>query len=520
MPSSKVAPDALIELKGIRKSFGSVVALNGVDLSLAPREIHSLLGGNGAGKTTLMNVLYGLYRPDAGKIRVRGRPVEIDSPSDAIDHGIGMVHQHFLQIGDFSVTENIVLGTTGQQLPIMRLDPAREQIAELSSRFGLEVDPEASVEELPMGVRQRVEILKALYRGVDVLILDEPTTNLIPQEVDHLFDSLRTMVEEGMSVVFITHKLREVMKVCDRVTVLRDGNHILTAPIGEADEERLVAGMVGEQVDLEESLLFSGADLDTAAEAAQQAQLQVEALSVPGEGGVLAVEEVSFAVGAGEIFGFAGVAGNGQRELAEGLLNIRDKASGDVTLEGEDITDWPTDKILTRGVAYIPEDRVSDGHLPTVTVAHGLILGSHREQPYAHRGLLDWERIHSGARELIDTYRIQTPGPQGLAAHLSGGNIQRLMIARAFSRQRQLLLAHNLTSGLDIPSVESVYGRLLERRAAGLSAVLLSDDLDELLLLCDRIAVLYRGRIVGLLTRSEFDRYQLGRMMSGASLHG
>ena len=507
---------APVELKGIRKSFGQVTALNGVDLALAQREIHGLLGGNGAGKTTLMNVLYGLYRPDAGDILLRGQRVEIDSPSTAIEHGIGMVHQHFLQIGDFTVTQNIVLGTAQRSLPILRLDQARDRIAELSQRFGLEVDPRAAVAELPMGVRQRVEILKALYRGVDVLILDEPTTNLTPQEVDHLFDSLRTMVNEGMSVVFITHKLREVMHVCDRVSVLRDGEHILTTPIAEADERTLVGSMVGEKVDLQDSLLFADVNLDSGPSRSDTPRLVVEGLTVPGDGDVPAVQSVDFSVRPGEIFGFAGVAGNGQREIAEALLNIRPPSDGRVTLDDRDLTSLSTDEILTSGVAYIPEDRLSDGYLPTVTVAHNLILGSQRAEPYAQRGVLDWERIHSGAHNLIEEYNIHTPGPRALAARLSGGNIQRLMIARAFSRSIRLLLAHNLTSGLDIPSVESVYDRLLERRAEGLSAVLLSDDLDELLLLCDRIAVLYRGRVVGVLERDEFDRYEIGRLMSGA----
>lgn len=371
-----------------------------------------------------------------------------------------------------------------------------------------------------MGVRQRVEILKALYRGVDVLILDEPTTNLTPQEVDRLFESLQAMVEEGMSVVFITHKLREVMQVCDRVSVLRDGQHILTQPVDEVSEEMLVTGMVGEQVDLQESLLFSGADLESQARVGDHPRLRVDGLTVGGEGELPAVDGVSFEVRPGEIFGFAGVAGNGQRELVEALLNVRAKDSGSVSLDGEDVSHAPTDEILSRGVAYVPEDRVGDGYLPTVTVAHNLILGSHRQSPYARNGVLRWDRIHDGARRLIQDYKIQTPGPHALAAHLSGGNIQRLMIARAFSRSIGLLLAHNPTSGLDIPSVESVYQRLLDRRREGLAAVFLSDDLDELLLLCDRIAVLYRGAIVETLARPQFDRYELGRMMSGATVDG
>jgi general nucleoside transport system ATP-binding protein len=515
-----MAEPGLVELKGIYKSFGEVIALNGVDLSLARREIHGLLGGNGAGKTTLMNILYGLYRPDAGEAWLRGALTEIRSPSDAIAHGVGMVHQHFLQIGEFTVTQNIVLGTSARELPILRLDQASRRIGELSQRFGLDVEPSARVQDLPMGVRQRVEILKALYRGVDLLILDEPTTHLTPQEVDHLFESLRTMVDEGMSVVFITHKLREVMNVCDRVSVLRNGRRVLTAPMAEADEQSLVNGMVGEQVDVKQSLLFSGAVLEPSTGSDGPPRLELRQLSVAGEGDRLAVQQANLAILPGEIFGVAGVAGNGQREIVEAVLNIRAKAAGEVLLNGKDISAHPTAEILRRGVAYVPEDRVSDGYLPTVSVAHNLILGSHRSPPYARRGLLDRKRILAGAQNLIEAYNIQTRGPNDLAARLSGGNIQRLMIARVFSRPIKLLLAHNLTSGLDIPSVEFVYAELLNRIRDGASAVLLSDDLDELLLLCDRIGVLYRGRIVGVLPRAQYDRYEIGRLMSGASVIG
>lgn len=513
----------LLHMQGIRKAFGTVVALDAVDFNLRPREIHGLLGGNGAGKTTLMNILYGLYRPDAGEITLDGKKVQIDSPRDAITQGIGMVHQHFLQIENFTVTQNIVLGTPLKNWPTLKLDREEQRIKELSERFGLTVDPRARIEELPMGVRQRVEILKALYRGIKILILDEPTTNLTPQEVDSLFQSLRVMVEEGMSVVFITHKLREALSVCDRITVLRDGRRVLTVDRAEASEEALVKGMVGEGTDVEQSLLLTAAGLGEALAAADQQPapqrevvLQVEGLQVTGEDGTPVIKDCSFQVHQGEIFGIAGVAGNGQRELAESLVAIRPIAGGQILFDGINVAEVTTGQLLEMGVTYIPEDRLRDGFLPTANVAQNLILGSHRQEPYSRKGFLDWRAIFQTAWDLIAEYNIKAQGPTEVAANLSGGNIQRVMLARAFSRPARLLVAHNPTRGLDIPSMEFVYARLLELRKQGLATVLLSEDLDELLLLCDRIATIYRGQIVGILERSQFDKYEIGRMMSGA----
>ncbi len=498
------------------KSFGTVVALDDVSLQLNSREIHGLLGGNGAGKTTLMNVLYGLYKPDAGEIYLRGEKIEIHSPRDAIQCGIGMVHQHFLQIDNFTVTQNIVLGTPLKNRPTLNLDQEEERIRELSERFGLEVNPRALIEDLPMGFRQRVEILKALYRGVEILILDEPTTNLIPQEVDSLFQSLRVMVEEGMSVVFITHKLREALGVCDRISVLREGKNVFTLPRDEASEEVLVKGMVGEELDVEKSVLFSSAGLDQAAlEVGEKPVLQVEDLQVVGEGGNLAVKGCTFQVREKEIFGIAGVAGNGQRELAESLLGIRPIAGGRVLIDGVNVADVGTRELLEMGVTYIPEDRLQDGFLPAANVAQNLILGYHHQEPYNKGGFLDWPTIFRVARKLISEYDIKTPGPREIAANLSGGNIQRMMLARAFSHPARLLVAHNPTRGLDIPSMEFVYSKLLERKKQGMATLLLADDLDELFLLCDRIGTIYRGEIVGILDRSQFDKYEIGRMMSG-----
>jgi simple sugar transport system ATP-binding protein len=369
-----------------------------------------------------------------------------------------------------------------------------------------------------MGSRQRVEILKALYRDVELLILDEPTTNLTPQEVDSLFLSLRAMVEEGMSVLFITHKLREVLSVCDRISVLRDGRRALTQPRHEVSEALLVKEMVGAELDLEQSVIFSQAGIQ--AEASQKPLLQVTKMGVAAQHGRTRLVDVSLQLYAKEILGIAGVAGNGQQELAEGLLGIRPLTQGHILFDGRNVTNMPTRKLLAMGVAYIPEDRQRDGYLPTANVAQNLILGAHRHQLYNKGGLLNWKAIYQAARLMIAEYKIQTPGPREVAANLSGGNIQRLMIARAFWQPLRLLIAHNPTSGLDIPSTEFVYSKLLQHKNEGMATLLLSDDLDQLLLLCDRIATLYRGQLVGLLERNAFDKYEIGRLMSGAGNEG
>ncbi|MFQ5614295.1 MAG: ABC transporter ATP-binding protein [Anaerolineae bacterium] len=511
----------VLEMRGVRKSFGTVTALDDVNFQLRRNEIHGLLGGNGAGKTTLMNVLYGLYKPDAGQILLHEQPVAIHSPRDAIRHRIGMVHQHFLQIGSYTVLENIVLGTALRRGLTLNLEQEAGRIGDLSARFGLDADPEARIEALPMGSRQKVEILKALYRGAEVLILDEPTTNLIPQEVDSLFQSLRAMVEEGLSVVFITHKLREVLRVCDRISVLRDGRNILTVPRDDASEEVLVRGMVGEELDVSQSILFSAEQPDRAERRLDQRVIvRAEGLQVISPDGLPLLKDCSFEIAGGEIFGIAGVAGNGQQELAESLLGIQPIAGGRATIDGLSVAGATTSALLAAGVAYIPEDRLGDGFLPTANVAQNLILGAHRREPYNRNGLLNWRAIFQAARNLIHEYNIRTPGPEAVAANLSGGNIQRVMIARAFSHPAKFLVAHNPTTGLDIPSMEFVYTKVLEHSRAGGATLLLSEDLDELFLLCDRIGVMYRGRIVGILDRRQFDKYEVGRLMSGAGADG
>ncbi|MDM8529328.1 ABC transporter ATP-binding protein [Anaerolineales bacterium HSG24] len=501
----------ILRMTNIRKTFGTVVALDEVTFTVQPSEIHGLLGGNGAGKTTLMNVLYGLYKPNAGQIELSGQSLAISSPKDAIRQGVGMVHQHFLQVDNFSVLENIIMGM-GNVNPM----EATAKINTLSKRFGLTVDPQAIIEDLPIGVRQRVEILKALYRGAKILILDEPTTNLTPQEVDNLFESLRFMVKDGMSVVFITHKLREVLSVCDQITVLRKGKTVTTLKRTEASEEAFVKAMVGDEMDIQNSVVFSQGDTDTIAPATEQPPLlQITDLTVQRTNRLPVINQCNLTIQPHEIVGIAGVADNGQKELAETIIGLQTITSGQVRIDEVVVQQNHTNVLLNGQVSYIPEDRMQDGFLPKATVAQNLILGLQRQQPYSNGRFLNWGNIYQTVRQLIAEYNIQTLGPDDVGANLSGGNIQRVLIARAFSFPSKLLVAHNPTQGLDIPSIEFVYSKILAHKTAGMATLLISENLDELLLLCDRIATLYKGEIMGILERPQFDKYQIGRMMSG-----
>lgn len=507
----------ILQMKDMRKSFDHMVALNNVNFELNSREIHGLLGGNGAGKTTLMNVLYGLYKEDAGEIFLHGRKINVNSPKSAIQFGIGMVHQHFLQINNFSVIQNVVLGTSIKKQYSLNLDFETQKVKELCERFAIDVDPYALVGDLPMGTRQKVEILKALYRGIEILILDEPTTNLTPQEVDGLFQTLRVMVDVGLSIVFITHKLREVLSVCDRITVLRDGRKITTMKRSEASEEKLVWDMVGEDLDVNKSVIFSKGILDAnLAKVGTKPILEVDGVKViSAEGNIELIKNISFTLHENEVLGIAGVAGNGQHELAEVLVGVRQKTEGKIRFAGEEVK-METSTLLAKGITYIPEDRLEDGYLPKANLAQNLILGSQRQEPYSKNGFINWKTVFNVAKEIIGEYNIKTKGPGDLAGNLSGGNIQRVMIARAFSqRGTKLLVLHNPNRGLDIRSMDFVYKKILELKNRGVATLLLSEDLDELLLICDRIGVMYRGEIVGTLNREQFEKYEIGRMMSG-----
>jgi ABC-type uncharacterized transport system ATPase subunit len=513
-----------LQMSGVSKSFGPVRALVDADFELAAGEVHGLVGGNGAGKTTLMNVLYGLYRPDAGDIRIDGAEVLVRSPRDAIALGIGMVHQHLLQVPVYSVVENVVLGTAGSA----GLRQASRKIAEISDRFGLAVDPRARTDRLSVGARQRVEIVKVLYRGARVLILDEPTTNLTPQEVDALFASLRVIVAEGTSVVFISHKVREVLAICDRISVMRNGHRLTTVERSVTDAGALASLMVGELATEQSSEVAAAIGLAPVAEAgagvtrvapqpagASTPRLVVRDLVVENDHGVTALSGMDLTVAAGEVLGVAGVAGNGQVELAEALAGVRPVRSGSVTVDGQDLAGRHTGRWLSAGVAYVPEDRNRDGILGAASVTDNLLLGSQRSAAYRRRGLIDWRRVREHSRETIERYTIKTPGLDAPAGNLSGGNIQRLVLARAFAREPAVLVLQNPTRGLDLRSTRFVYDRVQEARDRGCAVVLISEDLDELSLLVDRMVVLYSGEVAGERARGDYDAYALGRLMAG-----
>jgi simple sugar transport system ATP-binding protein len=510
-------------MTGITKSFGPVRALVDADFELAGGEVHGLVGGNGAGKTTLMNVLYGLYRADAGEIRVEGRAVQVRSPRDAIGLGIGMVHQHLLQVSTYSVVENVVLGTSGTPGGLRN---AARRVSELSDRFGLAVDPRERTDRLSVGARQRVEILKVLYRGARVLILDEPTTNLTPQEVDGLFASLREIVAEGTSIVFISHKVREVLAICDRISVMRDGRRMTTVRRADTDATGLASLMVGELAEPSSDVAaalglgavgqVAPAEQPTGPTSGSSApRLEVSELVAHNDHGVPALHGVDLAVGAGEVLGVAGVAGNGQVELAEALAGVRPAHAGDVRVGGDGLAGQPTRRWLDAGVAYVPEDRHRDGILGAASVTDNLLLGSQRDKAHRRGGLIQWRRVRQHAEATIERYTIKTPGPDAPAGNLSGGNIQRLILARAFDREPSVLVLQNPTRGLDLRSARFVYERVHEARDRGCAVVLISEDLDELSLLADRIVVLYSGRIVGERRRGDYDAYALGRLMAG-----
>jgi len=510
--------DIILQMHKVNKTFDKVQALSNVDFELKHNEILGLLGGNGAGKTTLMNILYGLYKMDSGKVILDDKPITILSPKDAIRQGIGMVHQHFLQINNYTVLENIILGSKVSHPLSSNYKDETKTIKKLCERFGLEINLSSRVEELPMGTRQKVEILKALYRGAKILILDEPTTNLIPQEVDSLFQTLKIMVTEGLSIVFITHKLREVLSICDRITVLREGKNVISLTRKDASDEMLVRAMVGEGMDLNKSIMFTDRGVRTGAAGTDSDVIKLEGVNKINKDKIQELTDISFNIKAGEIFGVAGVAGNGQRELAEVVMGIQPVNSGALHFNDEDITTLSTKDRIARGFVYIPEDRLADGFLNKASIAHNLILGYHHLSPYSRNGIISWKHVKDSSKAMISEYQIKTTGPDEIGGNLSGGNIQRVMIARAFSQPSKLMVAHNPTRGLDIPSMDFVYKKILEHAATGASTLLLSEDLDELLLISDRIAVMYRGKIVGILPKEKFEKYEIGRLMSGYDL--
>jgi simple sugar transport system ATP-binding protein len=500
------ADGEILQAVGIVKRFPGVVANDHVNFSLRRGEIHAILGENGAGKTTLMNILYGLYHPDEGEIYVKGQPVELRRPNDAIRLGIGMVHQHFMLVPVFTVAENIILGQEIRRGPFLDLRRAVQEVRELSRRYGLEVDPEALVKDLPVGVQQRVEILKALYRNADILILDEPTAVLTPQETEELFRVMRHLQRQGVSIIFITHKLKEVLAVADRITVLRNGRVVGVLTPEEADEAHLAAMMVGREVML---------TVEKAPARPGEEVLRVEDLRVRDDRGALAVDGVSFSVRAGEILGIAGVQGNGQTELIEALVGLRPVAGGRVFLLGEEVTGRPPRALIDRGMAHIPEDRQKHGLVLPYSVADNLVLNAYDRPPFARGLQRQPQAILEHARRLIALYDIRTPSPYTPARNLSGGNQQKVIAARELSRPIRLLVANQPTRGLDVGATEYIHRKIVEMRDQGVAVLLVSTELDEIFSLSDRIAVMYRGRIVAVLEAAEATLQQVGLLMAG-----
>ena len=504
--------ELVLELSGITKRFPGVLANDHIDLTLKQGEIHALLGENGAGKTTLMNILYGLYQPDEGAIFARGQPIQIHSPSDAIRAGIGMVHQHFMLVPVFTVTENVMLGDEATRPGgFLNRKLAAARVREISEAYKLAVDPEAYVKDLPVGVQQRVEIIKLLYREADILIFDEPTAVLTPQEADELFKIMRSLVEQGKSIIFITHKLREVLAVADRITVIRRGQVVGSAIPAEADQSKLAEMMVGREVHLE---------LEKGPAQPGEVVLNVRGLVVLDERQQVAVDGVSFQVQAGEILGVAGVQGNGQTELVEALTGLRPPFAGLISLLGRDITQATPRQITELGSAHVPEDRQRDGLVLSYPISDNLVLNTYYQPPFTKGVVLQPRLMLERATELIKNFDVRTPSPQTTAGSLSGGNQQKVIVAREFTRPIRFLVASQPTRGLDVGSIEYIHRRILEKRDTGCAVLLVSPELDEIMQLSDRIAVMYRGQIIAIVPAGEATKEKIGLLMAGIRPEG
>ncbi len=502
------APLAL-EVRNITKRFPGVIANDRVNFTLEKGEIHALLGENGAGKSTLMNVIYGLYSPDEGEFFIDGEQAEIRNPHDAIHAGVGMVHQHFMLVPVFSVTENIILGSEVTKGPSLDIRSARRQIRELSQEYGLEVDPRAIIEDLPVGIQQRVEIIKALYRNAKILVLDEPTAVLTPQEADDLFRIMRHLTERGVSIIFITHKLKEVLAVADRISVMRRGQLVGTAVPSETDEQGLAEMMVGREVILEVE--------KTPAEP-KDVVLEVKDLTIVDERDVEAVRNISFDVRAGEILGIAGVQGNGQTELAETLTGLRGAERGTIMLNNEPLPFENPRVLAESGVSHIPEDRQKHGLVLPYSIADNMVLCTYYQKPFANGLQRDAGAVLKNADQLVEQFDVRTPGSAVPAGNLSGGNQQKVIVARELSRSVKLLIANQPTRGLDVGSIEYIHSQIIKERDEGAAVLLISAELDEIRSLADRIAVMYHGEIVATMDVDQVTKSELGLLMAGSEV--
>jgi simple sugar transport system ATP-binding protein len=504
IPSGRTRIDRL-EMRGITKRFPGVLANDHVDFDVMSGEVHALLGENGAGKSTLMKILYGMYHSDEGEILLNGKPVSISSPIDAINLGIGMIHQHFMLVQTLTVAENVVLGLPSSRGPLTDLDRVSKRILELAAIYSLKIDPSAYIWQLSVGQQQRVEIIKALYRGAALLILDEPTAVLTPQEVDELFVIMNQMVKDGHALIFISHKLHEVVEISHRVTVLRDGRKIGTRLTSETTKQDLANWMVGREV---------GFAPDRGHVELGEVRLQLDHVSCGSDRGTPGLRDVCLEVHSGEIMGVAGVSGNGQRELAETITGLRKMTAGRVFLEGEDVTGLAPGELTDRMLSYIPEERMRDGMIKEFSVSENMILREHQKMPYSHSGFLNLRDIARHTDELISKFDVKTPSRDTLAKNLSGGNIQKVVLARELSRNPRTIVAAQPTRGLDIGATEYVRKQLLVERNKGAAILLISEDLDEILTISDRIAVIYEGQIMDIVSNETATPQKLGLLMA------
>jgi simple sugar transport system ATP-binding protein len=500
--------DVAVRMTGITKRFPGVVANDDVDFTVERGSVHALLGENGAGKTTLMNVLYGLYEQDEGEVYLDGERRAFDSPRDAIDAGVGMIHQHFMLIDPMTVTENIVLGNEPRKWGGLAVDRAasRQAVVELTERYGFDVDPDAAVEDVGVGIQQRVEILKALYRGADVLVLDEPTAVLIPQEVEELYEVFDELTERGKTIIFITHKLGEAKHAADEVTVLRDGRNVGTVAADETSREELAELMVGREVILE---------VERPPSEPGEVLLSASDLHVADDRGIEQVAGVDLAVREGEVLGIAGVDGNGQSELVEAITGLTTARRGEVRLHGRDVADAPRQARIDAGMAYIPEDRQRTGLVMPYDLVENGLLGSQHDDAFAPSGLIDWGRAREHVDELLETYDVRPPDPDALAESLSGGNQQKFVVGRELLRDPSVVVASHPTRGVDVGSIEFIHDRLLALRTEGKAVLLVSSKLDEVQQLSDRLAVIHEGEFVDVVDPDAVTEEELGLLMGG-----
>lgn len=500
--------DNLLEMRGITKRFPGVLANDQIDFDVRYGEVHTLLGENGAGKSTLVKILFGLYQADEGDFLLRGKPAHIISPAEAITARIGMIHQHFMLVPTLTVAENVTLGLSSSRRPFTDIDAVSVRIDEISQEHGLAVDPSALVAHLSVGERQRVEIIKALYRDAELLVLDEPTAVLTPNEVDDLFVILRRMADNGRGLIFISHKLREVMALSDRITVLRNGQVVGATTPAETDRQQLAEMMVGRAVRLTPELPPAQTT---------ETRLSVSGLTVKGDDEMVAVNNLSLDLHAGEILGIAGVSGNGQRELAEAIAGLRSPENGHLTLNGAKIDKSTTRKRRDLGLGFIPEERIPDGAVAEFSVSENLILVDHRSKAFVTKGLLNQKAIEKHSTQLVEDFAVKTPSVETPTSSLSGGNIQKIILARELAAHPTVLLACQPTRGVDIGAAEYIHNRLIEQRSLGTATILVSEDLDEVLGLSDRIAVMYEGQIIAIVDRQDADRSQIGLLMAGVT---